>query len=96
LRDVVIVWYLIRVRCFWRVASPMSRLTAVALILAALAVVAYITPESQPACIEGRPVFGARACCETHSKAARLDAFMTVTDLESVRRGRDATKVTQD
>jgi hypothetical protein len=81
----------------------MSQLTWSALILAALAAVAYSNPEGQPACIESRPVFGVRACCERH-KVAGLGAFRTVSDLESVRRAEglldrraeDATQVTPD
>ena len=73
----------------------MSQLTWSALILAALAVVAYSNGEGQPACIESRPVFGARACCERHKAAART-AFFTVAELESARWAKDATKVTRD
>jgi hypothetical protein len=66
--------------------SMMSPLTWSALILAALAAVAWWNPEDP--CAEGRPVFGARPCCARH-KAALLAAFRTVTELESVRRDED-------
>jgi hypothetical protein len=61
-----------------------------ALILAALAAVAYWSPEDpepQPACTEGRPVFGATACCERHKAASAANfEFTTVAELESARK----------
>jgi hypothetical protein len=63
----------------------MPQLTWSALIVAALAAVAYFTPERQPACIESLPTFGVRVCCERHKKAATLGNFMTVSDYESAR-----------
>jgi hypothetical protein len=74
----------------------MSQLTWSALILTALAAVAYYNPEGQPTCVESRPVFGVGACCERHKKANSPYAFITVSDFESARRPKDATKVTRD
>jgi hypothetical protein len=47
----------------------LSRLTTCALILAALATVAYSNAGDEPTCDQSRPVFGARACCEAHKVA---------------------------
>jgi hypothetical protein len=46
-----------------------SKLTSPALILAALAAVAYWNSGDQPTCNESRPVYGAKACCEGHRVA---------------------------
>jgi hypothetical protein len=47
----------------------LSRLTTSALILAALAAVAYSNAGDEPACDQSRPVFGGGACCEAHKVA---------------------------
>jgi hypothetical protein len=56
-----------------------------ALILAALAAVAFWGTEDKPECCETRPVFGASACCERHRVAGKT-AITTVADLEAARR----------
>jgi hypothetical protein len=56
----------------------MTNLSWSALILAALAAVAWWSVEDGPACEVSRPVFGATACCQGHRiagrDAARLEA----------------------
>jgi hypothetical protein len=66
----------------------MPQLTWSALILAALAVVACWDHEDSPVCLEGRPVFGAAACCARH-RVAGMDAFATVAEFEADRRAGD-------
>jgi hypothetical protein len=62
-----------------------SQLTWSALLLAALAAVAYCSPEDKPDCDEVRPILGASACCERH-RVAGMAAFTTVAEFEATRR----------
>jgi hypothetical protein len=63
----------------------MVKLAWSALILVALAAVAFWHSEGEPACNESRPVFGDRACCERHRVAGKT-VTTTVADLEAARR----------
>jgi hypothetical protein len=74
----------------------MPQLTWSALIVAALAAVAYYTPERQPACNDSLPIYGARVCCERHKAAFNPGSFATLSDFESARRPKGATRVTRD
>jgi hypothetical protein len=63
----------------------MSQLTWSALLLAALAALAYFRSDDKPVCDEVRPIVGARACCERHRVAA-LATLTSVAEFEAVRR----------
>jgi hypothetical protein len=62
-----------------------SQLTWSALLLAALAAVAYCNPEDKPVCDGVRPIIGTSACCERH-RVAGMAAFTTVAEIEASRR----------
>jgi hypothetical protein len=62
-----------------------SRLIWSALLLAALAAVAYCNPEDKAVCDAGRPVIGTGACCKRH-RVAGLAAIATVAEFEAARR----------
>jgi hypothetical protein len=63
----------------------MTQLTWSALIFAALGVLACWNHEESPVCQEGRPVFGARPCCQRHRTTGNA-AFNAVAKLEAARR----------
>jgi len=65
----------------------MSQLSWAALILAALAAVACWNHEDSPVSREGRPVFGAAACCARH-KTTSMPDFISLADREAARRPR--------
>jgi hypothetical protein len=63
----------------------MPQLTWSALLLVALAALAYFHSEDKPVCDETRPIIGARACCERHRVAA-LATLTSVAEFEAARR----------